>query len=202
MPRLEIEHLAVAALPRAAGTERLAAGEPADENRFIRRGDTERLAVGLLRRQLEIRAQPLRDRMPRRGDPDALQVVALAPDERAGGAHKPHEGLGFVRGVKEYRAHAAQHFFLYQRGDLLRHVAVRHVSPPHEHVGIAQALAGDFVYGFKRYGIGGKIGLRVEQRRQLGVDAVRVDIVRAARGILLVQEFVIDEYAEHAEHLV
>ena len=53
MAGLEIENLAVSALPEAAGTEDFAAGIGADKQEFIRRGDDERLAVGFLMFQRE-----------------------------------------------------------------------------------------------------------------------------------------------------
>ena len=95
---LEVEDLAEAAGPGAAGAEDFAACEPADEDQIIGLGNVEVLAVHLFLGQFEGSGDALGDGMGGAGAPYA-RTVALAPLQTAGAAQDVLHGLGGMCGV-------------------------------------------------------------------------------------------------------
>src|SRR5690349_16697826 len=70
VPWAEVEDLAAAAVVAAAAAKDLAALEPADEHQRIGRRDVKVLAIHLFLRKLEVRPQPISDRVARLQHPD------------------------------------------------------------------------------------------------------------------------------------
>ena len=179
----EIEDPAVAPPPGGAAPEHLTAREPGDEDQFIRSGDAKRLAVHLLRRQLEIVAQAGRDRVRRTHVPQALPVVRFAPFQRTGIAHQRPEDLGVVRRVQHDEAHALEHPAMHAGNHLVLNLGVGQVAPPREHVGFLKDGGGQSVGRFvKRRGADGETRVGAERRRDGLVHAMRVQ--GGHRGIL------------------
>ena len=63
------------------------------------------------------------------------------------GAHQPLEDLGEVAGVQHDQPHALQHALLHAVHDLVLHLAVRHMAPPGQHVGVEQHFLGQPMLG-------------------------------------------------------
>ena len=176
MTRTEVEDLASASLECAAAAEYLAAAEPADEQKLVRRRDHKMLAIGLLMRQHDLFADALHDRVALVDDPQDLTVAGFTPLQCAGvRAAELLEDLGGVTGVEHHKAHAVHHAAVYLFHHRIRYLAVRHMSPPEQHVRFVQHLVGQS--GFRHIqGRGGGIKAGLGQEfRDAGVDAVRVD---------------------------
>ncbi len=136
----EVEDLARSPMEAAAAAEDFAAGKPAHEDQRVGRRDVEALAVHLHVRNLDVFAQALRDGVSRLHDPEPLFLAGFAPLQIARGSHQALENLGEMAGVEDDEAHAVQHALIHAVDNLILHVAVRHVAPPDQHVGVVQHL--------------------------------------------------------------
>ena len=87
MARTEVKYFAVAAFPRAAAAENLAAFKPRNKNNFVGRGDGERLAIHFSVFDFETAIDSLRNRVAGMANPEPLALSRLPPGERAARAH-------------------------------------------------------------------------------------------------------------------
>ena len=136
--RGEVEDLALAAPPAAAGAEHLAAGEGGDEDQLVGGRDVEELPVHLLLVDEDGLRYAAGDRVGRGHGPDQLDLGVVAPGQRAGGAHQPLEDLGEVPGVQHQQAHPAEHPLVHPLDHRVVHLGVGGVAPPGEDVGGVQ----------------------------------------------------------------
>ena len=148
--------------------------------------------------QIDEPADALRDRVRRVDRPHALVVTVLAPREVAGRAHQLFEGLGLVTGMQENRAHAALHGFFHVLGDFVRHLVVRHMAPPYEHVGVLQLFLGKLVYRVQRHGVHDHVAV-LQKGLERHVNAVRVYLAHLFLRAL-VNKFIVNGYADHVGH--
>lgn len=182
MTGLEIEYLAAPAVPAAAGAEYFSARKPADEYQLVRRRDVEGLAVHFLVFQLERFRNALGDRMRGIAAPDA-RAIALAPFQRSGRADQQLHRLARVRGMQPDESHALPNRVANAERDLVRHLIVRHVRPPDEHVGVVEHFLGKPAFGHFHGGdANGEILFLLEQCLQRVVQAVRVNFFDFTRG--------------------
>src|SRR5579871_85123 len=132
--------------PADAARKRLVTNrkEGLQDEGFERR-HVERRTVHLLVRQHEV-ADALRDRMPRRTNPDRLAVGRLAPSALEVALPFDHalESLGVMARVEADKAHA---LLAHPLGDTGRErivdAVVVHVPPPKQHVGLREDRIGD-----------------------------------------------------------
>src|SRR5262249_39607181 len=136
--RTEVEDLAATALVSAAAPEDLASLVPADEDEGIRRRNVKRLAVHLAVRDDEGLANAGGDRMAGCYDPDALFLADLAPGQIARRSHQPAKYFGMMARMEDDEPHAVEHSLLYPVDDPIFDLAVRHVSPPGQNVGVGK----------------------------------------------------------------
>src|SRR5258708_2084030 len=136
----EVEDAASPPPEAAAAPQHLAAGERADEDQLLRRGDVEVLAIHLLPGDREDLGHALRDGVPRRHRPDQLAQAVVPPAQGARGAHEDPEHLAVVRRVQRDQAHAAADPRADPVDHLVGHLVVRRVAPPRQHVGGVEHL--------------------------------------------------------------
>jgi hypothetical protein len=96
-------------------------------------------------RNLEVFAQPSRDWMARINAPHPFALANLAPDQRTARSHQTLKDLRKVAGMENDEAHAVEDPLLDAIDDAIFDVAVGHVSPPGQHVGICEYLVGQAV---------------------------------------------------------
>jgi hypothetical protein len=90
--------------------------------------------------ELEVPADPPRNRVPGVADPEPLALVGLPPGERAGGPHELPEYLRIVARVQDDEPHPLEHARLHPAHHLVAHLVVGLVAPPGQHVGVPQPL--------------------------------------------------------------
>jgi hypothetical protein len=175
VPRAEVEDLAGTTVEAAATAEDVATLKPTDENLRVRRRNVEALAVHLDVRNLEVFWQPLGDGVTGLYHPDTLFLPRLAPLQIASRAHQRSENLGEVTRVQHDKTHPCQDAGLDLGDDLIVNLAVSHMAPPDQHIGISQHLIGQPVLRLiQRGGLHIVVGLK-----EVGdghVDAIGIDI--------------------------
>ena len=107
--------------------------------------NVEVLAVHLGVGDLDVAAAAAGDRMAGIDHPDPLTLGRRAPVQAAARAHQAAEDLGEVPGVHHHQPHAGEHPQLHPVHDLVAHLGVGGVPPPHQHVGVGQHLLGQAV---------------------------------------------------------
>ena len=136
---LEVEELAVAPVPQAAGAEYLAAAEAAQEYQLIGGGNVEEFTVHFFLPKINAFRH-----IPGNGmtgiDAPKLFFVALPPAQGAGGAKQLPHGLAQVTGVEDDEAHAPAHMVTDPGGDFVGNVLMGDVPPPEQHVGVLKHL--------------------------------------------------------------
>src|SRR5699024_4614788 len=194
----EVEDLPLAAAEGAAGAEHLSPAEGGDEHELVGDGDVEVLAVHLLLVDHDRVGHALGDRVGGVHRPHQLAVGLVAPPQSAGGAHQAGEGLGPVTRVEHHQPHAGQHVLLHPLGDLVGDLAVGHVPPPGEDVGLREHLLREAVLGVVQEGDAGGDSVpvvgddAVADRR---VHAVGIELAHA-RVTLLVAVLAPDGHAQ------
>ena len=176
---LEVEDFADAAEEGAAAAEDVAVLIPAREDKLIGLRDAERLAVHFLYTEVEVLRNTLSERVLGHDIPDDFALI-IAPGELTGGADYVSEGLGHMRGVETYEAHAfvpdAVSYFL---SEFVLDFSVAHMTPPEEDVGVAQeGVRETLIRVVERYGADFHVGILVEEFLDGAVDAVRVHRLR------------------------
>ena len=180
VPRGEVKNPPIAALPEAAAAHHLAAFVPRNENLAVGLGDVETLAVHLGVGNLKILADALGDGVVGGKVPDAFFLGNLAPLQGAVGAHHAAENLGEVSGVKDDEPHALKNPLLHAVHDFVLDLAVGHVAPPVQDVGVVEHLLGQPVLGLVQRGVTGLKAARLLQRRADGaVQAVGINFLDA-----------------------
>ncbi len=81
MPGPKIKNTPVPTSPASTTAENLPTRKPRDENKLVRLGNPKWLAIHLLRRQLEILSDSLRDGMMRCDVPKTFLVIGFTPFE-------------------------------------------------------------------------------------------------------------------------
>ncbi len=173
MARPKVKDLAVAARPAAPAAENLTAFKPGDEHLLVRCRHAEGFTVHLFLREFEIAVEATGDGMPGIADPETLALVGLAPRQRAGRAHQALEDLRVMPRVQHDQAHAFEDALLHALRDAVLDHAMRHVSPPGQHIGLRQPLLGQAVIRLLQG------GGRYLRRGQQFLEPVRDDGVHA-----------------------
>src|SRR5690625_2256511 len=179
----EVEDLALAATEHGPGAEHLSPGVGGDEHQLVGGGDVEHLAVHLLLGHDDRMRDAAGDGVGPVDGPHPLLLAVIAPQQVAGGAHERLEGLGVVGRVQRDEAHALVDAAHHALADLVGDVAMGHVAPPAEHVGLGEGLLGQRLVdvveqGDAHLGIDAVGREQAPQRlRDHGVHALGVDLL-------------------------
>ncbi len=196
MPRLEIKDPALPALEGTTAAKHLAARKPAREHHVIGLWNVKILAVHLLDRNVKVRRNPLRDRVPGRCRKQAL-AIPMPPAERHARPQQADHNLGKMRRVQRDQPHALQHMALHALRHLVRKRVVCPMPPVDQHIRVREHLLGQTVLRLRqRRRAHEKIPVRAQKIRNTPMDPLRIDLPHFLLSLLM-QIFIPYSYLDH-----
>ena len=202
MTGLEVEDLTASAMIGTAGTEDVTVFKPGDEQKLIGLGNHKGFAVHFLGTEIDIFGNTCGDRMRRENIPQNF-VLIVTPQQLTGCTDDLTERLGHMRGVHCDKAHTVViNALLDSLNQRIINIAVCHMTPPHEDIGVVQNIIRQTLIGIvKSRETYFQIIMLIEEILNTAMDTLGVNFTDEFLGFF-VSVFVPDRYANFICHCI